>query len=272
MESVILKILWYIVHFIADFIETFYYIGLEFRENFYDFIKNISKDKPADIKGSELQLIERSIQDLEKIPKHIVVLLNINHERDVDLSKLTNLIFWALNSGVHFISFYDYKGIIKHQLASSFHHLIREKLNISDSDNVVWGPDYQSQEDIRFPYRNGFRRHIVINLYSSEDGYGIFNKLLHDETSKKIADEDVLNSKDITIEQLDKKLSKYYGNIPDPELAIYFGRVTCTAGLLPWQIRLTEFIQISYKLNQMSLDKYLRVLYKYAKCEQRYGK
>lgn len=31
-------------------------------------------------------------------------------------------------------------------------------------------------------------------------------------------------------------------------------------------------MQISYKLNYLSLDKYLRVLYKFARCEQRFGK
>lgn len=107
----------------------------------------------------------------------------------------------------------------------------------------------------------------------------MFNRLLKDEANKMInkkidncEEKDVFESKDITIEKIDKTLNKLYGNIPDPELTVYFGKVTCTAGLLPWQIRLTEFIQISYKQHQLSLDKYIRVLYKYAKCEQRFGK
>lgn len=111
MESVILTVLWYLAHLIADIIETLYYFGLEIRENFYHFLKKIIvKDKPIKSKENELQYIERSIQDLEKIPEHIVVLLNINNEKDVDLSQLTKLIYWSLNSGVHFISFYDQKG------------------------------------------------------------------------------------------------------------------------------------------------------------------
>ena len=110
MEAVLLKVLWYIVHLLVDLFETFYYFGIEFRENFLNVIKNITKDQPSSTKESELQLIESSVQDLEKIPKHIIVILNINNEKDVDLSQLTNLIYWSMNSGVNFISFYDYKG------------------------------------------------------------------------------------------------------------------------------------------------------------------
>lgn len=110
MESVLLKVLWYLIHLLVDLFESIYYFGFELRENFLNFFKNITKDEPDSTKDSELQLIESSVQDLEKIPKHIIVILNINNEKDVDLSKLTNLIYWSMSSGVNFISFYDYKG------------------------------------------------------------------------------------------------------------------------------------------------------------------
>lgn len=106
----LLKVLWYIIHLLVDLFESIYYFGFEFRENFLNFIKNITKDQPNSTKESELQLIENSVQDLEKIPKHIIVILNINNEKDVDLSKLASLIYWSMSSGVNFISFYDYKG------------------------------------------------------------------------------------------------------------------------------------------------------------------
>jgi undecaprenyl pyrophosphate synthase len=117
----------------------------------------------------------------------------------------------------------------------------------------------------------------VINLYSSHDSYGKFNQLLTDEVCRRRKNFDdetktPRGSKAITIESVDEKLSKLYGNMPDPEVALYFGKTTCTAGFLPWHIRLTEFIQISHKLHHLSLDKFIRVLYKYAKCEQRFGK
>jgi dehydrodolichyl diphosphate syntase complex subunit NUS1 len=157
--------------------------------------------------------------------------------------------------------------------------MIQQQLDISDDENVVWGPHYQdTSSPIKFPHRNGYKRHIIINLYSSRDSYGAFNRLLTEELCKKTRnfDDETLNktqsSRVITIESVDDKLSKLYGDMPDPELALFFGKTTCTAGFLPWHIRLTEFIQISYKLHHLSLDKFIRVLYKYAKCEQRFGK
>lgn len=163
------------------------------------------------------------------------------------------------------ISFYSLLGILKNQLSRNFYDTIQKQLDIGSDENVVWGPDYHQTRDIKFPHRNGYKRHVIINLYSSHDSYGSFNQLLTQDLRK-------MPSQQISVDLVDEKLNKLYGNIPDPELAIYFGNSTCTAGFLPWHIRLTEFIQISYKLNYLSLDKYLRVLYKFARCEQRFGK
>lgn len=277
MELVILKVIWFIIHLFADLIESIYYFGSELRENFLNFIKNIAKERRRSDKEDDILYIEASLSELKKLPKHIAVILNLNRERDVDLSYLVNLIAWSLASGVNFISFYDYKGILKHQLSPSFHRTLKEQLSISDNENIVWGPDFQKDSTpIKFPHRNGYKRHIVVNLYSSEDSYGIFNQLLTDELCKKTNFDDetrkICKSGEITIETIDDALSKLYGCVPEPELALYFGSSTCTTGLLPWHIRLTEFIQVSYKLQHLSLEKFIRVLYKYAKCEQRYGK
>lgn len=171
--------------------------------------------------------------------------------------------------------FFSFLGILKHQLSSSFYEIIQRQLDIGDNENIVWGLNYQSPSEdgsIKFPHRNGYKRHIVINLYSSQDSYGKFNQLLQNDLCNKTKLTGNSNSKDITIDTVNEKLNKLYGNMPEPELALYFGNNTCTAGFLPWHIRLTEFIQISYKVHHLSLEKYIRVLYKYAKCEQRYGK
>jgi dehydrodolichyl diphosphate syntase complex subunit NUS1 len=160
-------------------------------------------------------------------------------------------------------------GILKHQLSKDFRETLETRLKISKNENIVWGPDfYQTNANIgniKFPHKNGYRKHIIINLYSSQDGYGMFTHLLTHELNKT-------PSQQISIELIDEKLKRLFGNIPDPELAVYFGKNTCTSGFLPWHIRLTEFTRISYKLHHLSLNKYLRVLYKYARCEQRYGK
>lgn len=139
----------------------------------------------------------------------------------------------------------------------------------SDNENIVWGPNHQTSSDIKFPHRNGYKKHIVVNLYSSEDGHAKFDQVL---TQQLCSDKESASTKQITIDQVDDTMNKLYGLIPDPDLAVFFGTTCCTMGFMPWQIRLTEFIQLSYKLHSLSVEKYLKVLYKYAKCEQRFGK
>lgn len=164
-------------------------------------------------------------------------------------------------------------GIVKQELSSSFYKSIEQHMQRSDSENIVWGPNHQTMPDdktgIKFPHRNGYKKHIVVNLYSSEDGHAKFDQLLTRELCEPSA---MCETKQITIDKVDETLSKLFGLIPDPDLAVYFGTTCCTMGFMPWQIRLTEFIQLSHKLHNLSLDKYLRVLYKFAKCEQRFGK
>lgn len=104
------KVLWIIIHLLADVIETIYIFGLEFRENFLNFIKNITQVRRIQGEKDDKQLIESHLSDLKKLPKHLAVILNANSVRDVDVRQLSNLVLWSLSSGVNFISFYDFKG------------------------------------------------------------------------------------------------------------------------------------------------------------------
>lgn len=168
------------------------------------------------------------------------------------------------------IVFFSFLGIVKHQLSTSFHKTIEQHANKCDSENIVWGPNYQtpSTDGIKFPHRNGYKRHIIVNLYSSEDGHAKFNQLLR----QGIHSDKNTDSERITIEYIDEELRKICGNLPEPDLGVFFGSYCCSSGFMPWHIRLTEFIPISHKLHNLSLEKYLKVLYKYARCEQRFGK
>lgn len=109
------KVLWIIIHYLVDILEAIYHFGLEFRENFINYIKNMRQTGEF---IDDRHLIERHLSEIKKLPQHLAVILNANSEKDVDLKQLSNLIFWSLSTGVNFISFYDYKGnylsIIEH--------------------------------------------------------------------------------------------------------------------------------------------------------------
>lgn len=104
------KLLWIIVHLLADLIETIYFFGLELREKLSNFVKNITKVRRFQKDKDDEQLIESHLKELKKLPKHLAVILSANSENDVELQQLSNLVLWSLTTGVNFISFYDYKG------------------------------------------------------------------------------------------------------------------------------------------------------------------
>lgn len=113
MENTLLKLIYFIVHVLAEWIETFYYFGFEFRDNFYNFINNVVQTRQLKTSKDEKVYIEHRLHDLKKVPKHIAVILDIKSEKDVDLSRLADLVSWSLVSGVNFISFYDFKGTVQ---------------------------------------------------------------------------------------------------------------------------------------------------------------
>jgi hypothetical protein len=100
------------VHVLVEWLEAFYYFGLEFRDNLSNFINNVVRVRQLKTSTNEKVHIEQRLHEIKKVPKHLAVILNINRESDVDLSCLVDLVAWSLSSGINFISFYDFKGIL----------------------------------------------------------------------------------------------------------------------------------------------------------------
>lgn len=119
-------------------------------------------------------------------------------------------------------------------------------------------------------YTNGGQAHTVtINIFTSYDGRPTLAQCIQHLAEEKISFEQ--ETSELTAQEFDKVLSFFYPSIPDPELVLYTGRLCCTHGLLPWQIRLSEFVQLSVD-SHVNIDNYIGALYKYNKCYQRFGK
>lgn len=119
-------------------------------------------------------------------------------------------------------------------------------------------------------YSNGIQAHTVhINIFRDVDGRSRIAQCIRDIAENKIA----LNSEtnEFTAQDLDKFVSVVYPSIPEPEIVLYTGVLCCTHGFLPWQIRLSEFIRLSLD-HSVNIDSYVGAMYKYSKCDQRYGK
>lgn len=160
------------------------------------------------------------------------------------------------------LTLFYFVGILKNQLCQSLEKRILQldEKFVQNDEKIVWGMNTRKQ------HRNGFRKYLIVNLLSLDDGIGNFNRLLNEELVK-------VKSANINCDVIDEKLRELNENIlPDPDLAVYFGNICCTQGLLPWHIRLTEFYKLSQDLNSISPQKFMQVLQQFGRCEQRFGK
>lgn len=95
------------------------------------------------------------------------------------------------------------------------------------------------------------------------------------ECKRKIADlcrtmaiDENLLPDQITISKVHERCASIVS--PDPDAAIYFGELCSTYGFLPWHIRLTEFFPIKSQ-QTMTVYSFLETLFKFSKCDQRFG-
>ena len=80
---------------------------------------------------------------------------------------------------------------------------------------------------------------IYLNFLSIEDGKRKFVELTK-EISKNVACNNISIS-DINEQYINNELFKLCG-LPDPELVVISGTIYSSFGLLPWHIRVTEFL------------------------------
>lgn len=110
---------------------------------------------------------------------------------------------------------------------------------------------------------------VFINIFSYKDGRPQIVECIRQIANGYIDCEKKAN--EFTSEEFGKALTTLYNSLPEPDLVLYTGPYCTTYGLLPWQIRLTEFIQLSLD-HSVDIYSYIGALYKYNKCDQRFGK
>lgn len=214
----------------------------------------------------ECDAIEYDVRGLDKIPSHLVVMLG---PEEPEYRQLARFVFWAMAAGVGHVSFYDHRGTLKgnqHQILNFVSQQPR-----GQSDQIVWTPQLKTVSGV-LPPRNGYRRRVVVSFFCPEDG----KRRLVDTAqtiSNQLSTGSVPSPSDVTVELVDQRLQDQFHHIPDPELAVYFGSVCSTYGMLPWQIRLTEFLPLEAPgLRDVKADHFVSCLFRFAKCEQRFGK
>ncbi|KDR22627.1 dehydrodolichyl diphosphate synthase complex subunit nus1 isoform X2 [Zootermopsis nevadensis] len=214
----------------------------------------------------ELGFISRHVKLFNKIPSHLVVIVG---NETISYRDLANVAVWSIAAGISFVSFYDHHGILKKNEAELLKAL-SEKTK-AQFENIVWGKRTKTHGLIN---KNGTKNGVVsshklhLNIFSLSDGKGALVKLTKSLCQSVIAGQ--MTVTDINQDLIDEKLRAEM-DIPDPELALYCGDVCSTYGFLPWQIHVTEFLQLQSHHN-IQIKDFLLLLKKYGKCVQRHGK
>lgn len=105
MASVVYKILWLFLHYIAYIFEVIYWLGVSLIIKFNEilFINQTCGFK------TEKEYIEHNRNNLTKLPEHLVIILGTEKP---DFEKLSQIVSWSSKLGVRFLSFYDHRGNI----------------------------------------------------------------------------------------------------------------------------------------------------------------
>lgn len=134
------------------------------------------------------------------------------------------------------------------------HQIVEQKKN--ESDHVIW----HSTPDC--VHKNGFSgRKIHVKVLSIEDGRESIANLI-----KTLS----ISASNVNLTNFNDALSRQF-EFPDPDLGLCCGKTFSLYGYPPWQIKVTEFFHINTHHN-LTFRTFLNLLYKFNKCEQRYGK
>eukprot|EP00096_Caligus_rogercresseyi_P001302 TRINITY_DN1205_c0_g1_i1.p1 TRINITY_DN1205_c0_g1~~TRINITY_DN1205_c0_g1_i1.p1 ORF type:complete len:260 (+),score=23.17 TRINITY_DN1205_c0_g1_i1:72-851(+) len=181
---------------------------------------------------------------ITQLPTHIGLAFV---EPELCLPDVASLLEWIHGLGISLITLYDIQGELKSKA--------QELYSILDQRSVPHDGMYS------FAPTKG----LSLRFASHRDGKGAITEIANDLLAKT-------RSKEINHLDINEKLlhSSVCGSLPDPDLLIRIGGVESNMGFYPWHIRLTEIFDL-YTHKGIQKSDFISVLYKYSRCEQRFG-
>ncbi|KAG8185909.1 hypothetical protein JTE90_028907 [Oedothorax gibbosus] len=204
------------------------------------------------------------------MPSHLGLLVC---EDQISFSDLSNIIIWSFCVGVQNVSIYDRTGYIKSNGSKLYKEANNRKNSIlkksANSLNIIFRDGKAPYLYNNFVRKNGHKTEdINVYLLSNLDG-----KQQIVSAAKSLCTD--VKRKPHILENFHAQNFDCYLkdiiNIPDPELLILFGESNGLMGYLPWHIRLSEIISQPTHYN-FSIEEFQDILFRYSKCEQRFGK
>ncbi|KAJ9636096.1 uncharacterized protein PV06_01234 [Exophiala oligosperma] len=223
------------------------------------------------------EYIQRDVKNLDRLPRHLSVILKYKSEEDGGLEALVDevaeLSAWSASAGIPLLSIYEKSGILKTYMAS-VQEVVSQKLTSyygpapASPTLRVFAPNHPSMSPSpvpspRIPARSSAeeathgsqrsRQHLDLLLLSATDGRDTLVDLTR--TLAEMAQSHKISPKDITSNLINTEISAttaitdYSGHSTkprkeadagEPDLVIVFGPYVKLDGYPPWQIRLSE--------------------------------
>ncbi|KAL7644305.1 UNVERIFIED_CONTAM: hypothetical protein RMT77_005132 [Armadillidium vulgare] len=270
-----------LVYFIVHFLYSLGQAVLDCFHELYFLLRHLRKEKYF-VPDSK-RIIADAVQ-LKKIPRHLGLILNGN--QTCNFKNICYLLNWCAGFGISNVSLYDFDGVFKLKLPTllcNINNICTEQSVKVIVDNQVYETDsesYSGQQSatnkhekktadfsdlVIRSYQTASNSNVkssktMMYLFCVDDGKDDVVRMVRDASQKQ----ETIFSKEYISDNLSTN------DVIDPDLVIVFGRPLCTMGFLPWQVRLTEFINVP-SVSRLDYYEFRKLLQIYSKCEQRFG-
>ncbi|XP_033635952.1 dehydrodolichyl diphosphate synthase complex subunit Nus1-like [Asterias rubens] len=216
-------------------------------------------------KGSKESLSQcrKDGRDLQKLPCHLALLVQ---EEVISYQDVCSMLVWSMSLGISYLSVFDLKGTLKKNAVLLKGHIDKLQEDLMGRDQYKFTYQLHQSHSKKHSSNEGAQVHIA--LLSPSDGRLDLVQTASDYCHA--VSNRMLKPTDISTDLVNSMLQAIKG-FPDPDLLIKFGPTESLCGYLPWQIRLTEILNVQTHW-RIDYEEFLNVLHSYAKTEQRLGK
>eukprot|EP00300_Choanocystis_sp_HF-7_P000190 c10166_g1_i1.p1 GENE.c10166_g1_i1~~c10166_g1_i1.p1 ORF type:complete len:251 (-),score=40.47 c10166_g1_i1:79-831(-) len=225
--------------------------------------------------GLHTPLLTRSRRTLAPMKFQVAHLGLIIDSRYVYVNQISRVCAWAVDCGIKYITIHDWKGQCADQqeaIAMALFHLQTGTPICVRTTNAQFDLDAESFTSKPVPLNSlpsTDPRLVTILITRGEDGHEILVQCARSLALQVPAD----CMATIDVDRVDAAVRAHpvIRGVPDMDVALEFTPSHSLAGLLPWHLRLTEFISAGH-LHEFSRQDFYRCLEKFSHIEQRFGR
>ncbi|XP_061399401.1 dehydrodolichyl diphosphate synthase complex subunit nus1 [Musca vetustissima] len=305
----IYRCLWQILHFLCSLYEVCLWLRLRiiaFALWSYDLCQTQTRRQQK-----EHDFLKQCKRQLSKIPKHLNLIIGPEVQGEVNEELLTRLFTYALYMNIECVSFYDTRSMVTTKSSELSNakaiNLCKIKCpdgwkskNLDDQHTIWYLAKNESTNGVNnhsngcLPTANGCSKlttnghvstgsngtkheqsssSLMIYQIQSNDNHSLISDVCRTLFRQRHTNEiqQLLQHRAQLTEYIDTEIKQHLQNVSEPELSIVFSETLCTFGTLPWHTRFTEF-QRYPSGKYFNVESFATILYKYSRCEQRWGK